>query len=237
MEKKKVIGIIGAMDVEVDGLKKNIDNAQTIKIAGIDFIKGTINNTEVVVAKSGVGKVYAAVCTQIMIIKFNPDFILNTGVCGSLTKELKACNVVVGEKVLQYDMDTSPLGDPVGLISGINKIYFDCDDKLGNALLDILESKGINHKKGIIATGDKFINDSALVKKLNTDFNAIAGDMESGSIGHVCYINDVPFGIVRSISDSGDENSDVDYAQTVEFAANVTVEVVLELCNRIFKRG
>ena len=232
MEKKKVIGIIGAMDVEVDGLKKNIDNAQTIKIAGIDFIKGTINNTEVVVAKSGVGKVYAAVCTQIMIIKFNPDFILNTGVCGSLTKELKACNVVVGEKVLQYDMDTSPLGDPVGLISGINKIYFDCDDKLGNALLDILESKGINHKKGIIATGDKFINDSALVKKLNTDFNAIAGDMESGSIGHVCYINDVPFGIVRSISDSGDENSDVDYAQTVEFAANVTVEVVLELCNR-----
>ncbi|MBR2499763.1 MAG: 5'-methylthioadenosine/adenosylhomocysteine nucleosidase [Clostridia bacterium] len=237
MEKKKVIGIIGAMDVEVDGLKKNIDNAQTIKIAGIDFIKGTINNTEVVVAKSGVGKVYAAVCTQIMILKFNPDFILNTGVCGSLTKELKACNVVVGEKVLQYDMDTSPLGDPVGLISGINKIYFDCDDKLGNALLDILESKGINHKKGIIATGDKFINDSALVKKLNTDFNAIAGDMESGSIGHVCYINDVPFGIVRSISDSGDENSDVDYAQTVEFAANVTVEVVLELCNRIFKRG
>ena len=237
MEKKKVIGIIGAMDVEVDGLKKNIDNAQTIKIAGIDFIKGTINNTEVVVAKSGVGKVYAAVCTQIMILKFNPDFILNTGVCGSLTKELKACNVVVGEKVLQYDMDTSPLCDPVGLISGINKIYFDCDDKLGNALLDILESKGINHKKGIIATGDKFINDSALVKKLNTDFNAIAGDMESGSIGHVCYINDVPFGIVRSISDSGDENSDVDYAQTVEFAANVTVEVVLELCNRIFKRG
>lgn len=229
---KKVIGIIGAMDVEVDGLKKNIDNAQTIKIAGIDFIKGTINNTEVVVAKSGVGKVYAAACTQIMILEFRPDFILNTGVCGSLTKELKACNVVVGEKVLQYDMDTSPLGDPVGLISGINKIYFDCDNKLGEALLDILKNKGINHKKGIIATGDKFINDSALVKKLNTDFNAIAGDMESGSIGHICYINDVPFGIVRSISDSGDENSDVDYAQTVEFAARVTVEVVLELCKR-----
>ncbi len=230
METKKVIGIIGAMDVEVDGLKKNIDVLETVKVAGIEFIRGIINNTEVVVAKSGVGKVYAAACAQIMILKFKPDFILNTGVCGSLTKELKACDVVVGEKVLQYDMDTSPLGDPIGLISGINKIYFDCDDKLGAVLLEILRNKGINYKKGIIATGDKFINDSALVKRLNTDFNAIAGDMESGSIGQVCYINDVPFGILRSISDSGDESSNIDYAQTVEFAARVTVEVVLELC-------
>ena len=230
MEQKKVIGIIGAMDVEVAEIKKNIENPQSTIIAGIEFIKGTIGKTEVVVAKSGVGKVFAAACAQIMILQFAPTFILNTGVCGSLTKELKACDIVIGEKVVQYDMDTSPLGDPVGLISGINKIYFDCDEKLSASLEKILENKEINYRKGIVATGDRFINDSSLVKYLNEEFNAIAGDMESASIGHVCYINNTPFGILRSISDSGDENSDVDYAQTVAFAVRVSVDVVMALC-------
>lgn len=230
MRENKVIGIIGAMDVEVQEIKKNIENPETVTIAGIDFVKGKINETEVVVAKSGVGKVFAAACAQIMILTFAPDYILNTGVCGSLTKELKALDIVIGKKVVQYDMDTSPLGDPVGLISGINKIYFDCDEDLSNTLENILKKKDINFKKGTVATGDRFINDSVLVNYLSENFGAIAGDMESASIGHVCYINNVPFGILRSISDSGDENSDVDYAQTVDFAVKVSVEVLLELC-------
>lgn len=230
MRENKVVGIVGAMDVEVQEIKKNIKNPETVTIAGIDFVKGKINETEVVVAKSGVGKVFAAVCAQIMILTFAPDYILNTGVCGSLTKELKALDIVIGQKVVQYDMDTSPLGDPVGLISGINKIYFECDEDLSNTLENILKKKSINFKKGTVATGDKFINDSVLVNYLSENFGAIAGDMESASIGHVCYINNVPFGILRSISDSGDENSDVDYAQTVDFAVKVSIEVLLELC-------
>ncbi|MBR5479771.1 MAG: 5'-methylthioadenosine/adenosylhomocysteine nucleosidase [Clostridia bacterium] len=229
----KTIGIIGAMDVEVCELKKKIDAPESKVIAGIEFIKGKIGNTTVIVAKSGVGKVFAAVCAQIMILEYTPDYIINTGVCGSLTKELHALDVVVGEKVVQYDMDTSPLGDPVGLISGINKIFFDCDVKLCDILCGILSGNDINYKKGIIATGDKFINDSTLVKRLNEDFGAIAGDMESAAIGHVCYINNIPFGIIRSISDSGDEDSNVDYQQTVEFAAGVTVEIVTELCKSV----
>lgn len=225
----KTIGIIGAMDIELEEIKKNMTVSETITIAGMEFLKGTIGDTNVVLVKCGIGKVFASACTQAMILTFKPDYIINTGVCGSLTGELKTGDVVLGEKVLQYDMDTSAVGDPIGLISGINKIYFDCDDTLTSMIEAILKEKNITYKKGVIATGDKFINDSNLVSKLRADFNAVGGDMESGSIGHVCYINDTPFAILRSMSDSADENSNEDYGVSLDFAVRTNVGVIMEL--------
>lgn len=226
----KTIGIIGAMEVELEAIKAHMKVSETISLAGMNFLKGTIGNTDVVLAQCGIGKVFAAACTQAMIMNFKPDYIMNIGVCGGLSPELKTGDIILGEKVIQYDMDTSAVGDPIGLISGINKIYFDCDIEMANKTEKILSDKNIDYKKGVVATGDKFINDSALVKWLRDNFDAIAGDMESGSIGHVCYINNVPFGILRSMSDSGDDNSDTDYKSSLDYAVKTTCDVVLALC-------
>ena len=226
----KTIGIIGAMEVEIEEIRKSMSVTETAFIAGMKFLKGTLGNTDVILAQCGIGKVYAAACTQAMIMKFAPDYIMNIGVCGGLSKELKTGDIILGGKVVQYDMDTTAVGDPVGLISGINKIYFDCDEEMNEHLEQILCDKNINYKKGVVATGDKFINDSELVAWLTDNFDAISGDMESASIGHVCYINEVPFVILRSMSDSGDENSDTDYKSSLDYAAKTTADIVFELC-------
>ena len=226
----KKIGIIGAMEVEIEEIKENMTVTQTTTIAGMNFYKGVLENTEVILAQSGIGKVFAAACTQAMIMNFAPDLIINIGVCGGLSKELKTGDIILADKVVQYDMDTSAVGDPIGLISGINKIYFECDADTNSDIEDILNNKNINYKNGVVATGDKFINDSVLVKWLCDNFDAIGGDMESASIGHVCYINDVPFTILRSMSDSGDENSDNDYKASLDYAAKTTKDIIIELC-------
>ena len=231
MKETKVIGIIGAMESETAEIKKAINIEKTVKIAGMEFVKGRLGKNTVVLSQCGVGKVFAAVCTQAMIMEFSPDLILNVGVCGAIDDGLKLCDMIIGEKVLQYDMDTTAVGDPPGLISGINKIYFDCDKNFSDACEDILKRKNINYKKGIVATGDKFLNDSLLTDKIRTEFGAISGDMESGAIGHVCYINDVPFGILRCILDSGDEDSADVYTKTLNYAAHIVFEVVCELSN------
>lgn len=226
----KKIGIIGAMEVEIEEIKKNMNVMQTTAIAGMKFYRGTLENTEVVLAQSGIGKVFAAACTQAMVMNFAPDCIINIGVCGGLSNELKTGDIILGDKVVQYDMDTSAIGDPIGIISGINKIYFDCDCEVNSSVENILKDKNINYKKGVVATGDKFINDSALVDWLRENFDAIGGDMESASIGHVCYINNVPFAILRSMSDSGDENSDNDYKSSLDYAAKTTRDIIINLC-------
>lgn len=227
---EKTIGIIGAMEIEIEEIRNKMSHYETVMIAGMPFFKGRLGSTEVVLAKCGIGKVYAAACTQAMILNFQPDYIMNIGVCGGLSKSLSTGDIILGEKVVQYDMDTTAVGDPVGLISGINKIYFDCSDAMNLRFESIIKDKGIHYQKGVVATGDRFINDSGLVAWLVKEFDAIAGDMESGAIGHVCYINEVPFGILRSMSDSGDENSDADYKSSLDYAAKTTAVIVEALC-------
>lgn len=227
----KKIGIIGAMDIEIQAIAEKMTVSESRTIAGMKFLSGKLGNTEIVLACSGIGKVFSAACTQAMILEFAPDYIMNIGVCGGLSKELSTGDIILGEKVVQYDMDTSAVGDPIGLISGINKIYFDCDEEMNSRMERIMAEKNVPYKKGVVATGDIFINDSNLVAKLRDGFNAIAGDMESASIGHVCYINNVPFGILRSMSDSGDENSDNDYKSSLEYAVKTTVDTICALCD------
>ena len=231
MERRKVIGIIGAMESETAELKKKISIDETVKISGIEFLKGKLGETDVILAKCGVGKVFAAICAQTMIMKFAPDAILNIGVCGALDGRLDLCDVVLGEKTVQYDMDTSAVGDPVGLISGINKIYFECDTEIKNKIEEILKRNNINYLCGVVATGDRFFNSKELVESVKSRFSAISGDMESGAIAHACYINDVPFEVLRCITDKGDENSGEDYKRSLEPATRRLAEIVTALCN------
>ncbi len=222
------IGIIGAMSVEVAKLKDMMENVKVERISQIDFYCGRLCGNEVIVAVSGVGKVNSAICTQTMILKYSPSVIMNTGVAGGISKETKIGDLVIATAVVQHDMDSSPLGDPVGMISGINMINIPCAKYLVELLKKASKSiENTNIFTGIIATGDQFINSNEKIKNISEQFNAIATEMEGGSIGHVCYVNGVDFCVVRSISDGGDDSSNMDFLEFLEIAVKKSIELTI----------
>lgn len=227
------IGIIGAMQMEVDELKEALSDTTNVEYSKVSFVCGKINEVEVVAAVCGVGKVFAAICAEAMILKFDVDMVINIGVAGSLTKDLGVLDVALADKVVQHDMDTSPIGDPVGLLSGINEIFLPTDDKMRALMQECLEDKKIKYLVGTIATGDQFIASDEKRVWIRNHFGAIAAEMEGGSIGHVCYINKVPFLILRSISDS--EGGAMDYQTFAEKAAVQSIDVVVEFIQRVSK--
>lgn len=220
----KLIGIIGAMDIEVDGIVSSMTNIVTEEISGVKFVKGRLFCNDVVVAKCGIGKVFAAICAQTMILKYHPDVIINSGVAGTLDSDLSVLDVAIAKSVVQHDMDTSAIGDPKGLISGINVIYINTDECVQNALLNACSACSCKAKVGTIASGDKFIATRSDKDFIKNEFGAIACEMEGASIGHVCYVNNVPFGILRAISD--DEGAEMDYSTFARLAAEQSIKIV-----------
>ena len=223
------IGVIGAMQMEVDELKASMENVKTEEYSGVTYVSGTIGGKEVVAAVCGIGKVFAAICAEAMILKFDVDCVINIGVAGTLCKELGVMDVAVADQVVQHDMNTSALGDPIGLLSGLNQVFLPSDEKMRTLLCSCLQDKGIHYEVGTIATGDLFLHKETQ-KALHERFNAIAGEMEGGSIGHVCFVNKVPFAILRSISDG--EGGAMDYQTFAEKAALQSIEVVKEFIER-----
>lgn len=221
------IGIIAAMQIEIDGIKEKIEKAETVTISGIDFVCGTIGDKKIIAAKCGIGKVFAALCAQTMILKFAPDCIVNTGVAGGLSDGLKILDVVVADDVVQHDMDTSHIGDPVGLLSGINIVNIPCNKKISDALCESVAAAGVSCIRGTVATGDQFVCTDEKRQYIKNTFNAAACEMEGGAIGHVCYVNDLPFGIIRAISDGGDDDASLDYPTFAAKAAENSVRAVL----------
>lgn len=220
----KIVGIIGAMDIEVNGIIRAMTERTDKTISGIKFISGKIGDKSVVVAKCGVGKVFAAICAQTMILEYKPTAIINIGVAGALTKDLAVMDVVLGTEVLQHDMDTSALGDPKGFISGINVTNIKADRDITASLEKAAKEVGCNVFKGIIASGDKFISNKKEKDLLNKQFNAIACEMEGAAIGHVCYVNKVPFAVLRAISDG--EGAAMDYLTFSDKAAEQSIGVI-----------
>ena len=219
-----VIGIIGAMDIEVNGIVASMNNVTEKVISGIKFYSGNLFGKSVVVAKCGIGKVFAAICAQTMILEYKPSVVINSGVAGSLTKDLGVLNVAIANNVVQHDMDTSALGDPKGFVSGINVVYFEANSNVVKALQKSADFVSCKSLSGTIATGDKFISVQSEKKSLNEEFGAIACEMEGGAIGHTCYVNNVPFGILRAISDG--DGAEMDYMTFAEKAANQSIEIV-----------
>ena len=224
------IGVIGAMQIEVDNLKASMSDISTKEYSGVTYVCGTIGDKEVVAAVCGIGKVFAAICAEAMILEFHVDYVINIGVGGTLCKELGVMDVAVADKVVQHDMNTTPLGDPVGLLSGINEVYLPTDEKMCRLLGSCLAEKGIHYHVGTIATGDLFVSTPEQKTKIHERFDAIACEMEGGSIGHVCYVNKVPFAILRSISDG--EGASMDYATFAEKAALQSILVVIDFIQR-----
>ena len=221
------------MQIEIDGIKEKIENPETVTVSGVDFVCGNIGEKKIIAAKCGIGKVFAALCAQTMILKFAPDCIVNTGVAGGLAEGLKVLDVVVAKDVVQHDMDTSPVGDPVGLLSGINIINIPCDERISDTLAKCVEAEGINCVAGTVATGDQFVADEGKRQYIKNTFNASACEMEGGAIGHVCYVNEIPFGIIRAISDGGDDDAILDYPTFAKMAADNSVKAVLRFVENI----
>ena len=226
-----LIGIIGAMDIEVNGLIANMQEPVTEVYGGISFTKGILHGQNVVVSKCGIGKVFAAMCAQTMILKYSPDVIINSGVAGALSSELSILDAVIASSVVQHDMDTSPLGDPRGLISGINIVNIDSDTTTSDKLIDAAKSLGVNTVKGIVASGDQFMADPIKKSDVAATFGAIACEMEGAAIGQVCYVNKVPFAVMRTISDGKGEA--LDYMTFSVIAANKSIQIIEDFLMRL----
>lgn len=223
------IGIIGAMEIEVESLKNSLTDMKEECFGGIKFYTGTIFSKNVVIAKCGIGKVFAAICTEIMIIKYNPRLIVNTGVGGAIAKGIGTGDVVIASKLCQHDMDTSAIGDPVGLVSGINRIWFDCQAHAVEILENAAKSLGLNYRIGAIATGDKFISSAEDKERIHSLFGADACEMEGGAVAQAAFVGNTPFCVVRAISDSADGEATMDYPTFLPIAARNSTQMTLAL--------
>ena len=227
------IGIIGAMQIEVEAICAAMTDTEREVVSGIEFVSGNLCGKRVVCAKCGIGKVFAAMCAQTMILKYAPDCIVNSGVAGTLSEQLSIGQIALAEQVVQHDMDTSPIGDPVGLISGINIIYIPTDPAVTEALAAAVAGEGVPYRRGTIASGDQFICHTADKERIRATFETadkpvIACEMAGAAIGQVCYVNKVPYGILRAISDGGDENAFADYPAFLAAAAETATRVMLQ---------
>lgn len=223
------IGIIGAMEPEVCALIKALSSPSSELVSGITFYTGEISGKRVAVAKCGIGKVFAALAAEIMILKYSPDLIVNTGVGGAVKSGLKTGDIVVADKLCQHDMDTSAIGDPKGLVSGINKIYFDTDPRANEILMREAISRGLSASLGTIATGDTFIASSSEREAIVRDFSASVCEMEGCAVAQVAFVNNTPVAVIRAISDSADGEATMDYPTFLPIAAANSTALTLAL--------
>lgn len=227
-----IIGIIGAMQEELEYLVGNMNITRKDIKANMEFKCGTIWNSDVVAVTSGIGKVNAAICTQILIDIFNVDKIINVGVAGGAGSDVKPGDVVIADSLVQHDVDSSAFGDRVGQIPRLDTFDFLCDKELleraRNASLCISEHKTF---VGRIVSGDQFIATPEKIKWLNKEFNALACEMEGASIAQVCYLNNVPFVIIRSISDNANTGAHMDYEKFKSIAVKNSSNILNIMLN------
>ena len=226
----KTIGIIGAMEEEIESIKPHIDIISTKNIVGLDFYMGKMGGNNVVLVRSGIGKVNASVCSQVLIDLYAVDYIINVGVAGAINKDLKIGDIVIATDVMHHDMDTSFFGDEIGIIPRMEESCFKADEELieiaKNISNDILKDNVI--VTGRIVSGDQFLCDIEIKNKIWAHFKASCVDMESAAIGQTCYLNKIPFSIIRSISDNSDENNQYEnfFKDSAIKASNILKEMI-----------
>lgn len=221
-----MIGIIGAMDIEVEGLLMLLKNVRKENISNVDFFQGVLGKTEVVIAKCGIGKVFSAICAEAMILKFNPDMIINIGVAGGLSETLNIGDAVIADSVAQHDMDTTALGEERGFLSEIKLVKIPTDKKISSVLEAACHAVGIKYEVGTVASGDEFVSTAEKKQFIKDTFSAKACEMEGASIGHVCFVNNVPFGVLRAISDGANDDANMDFPTFAAMAAKNSIKVI-----------
>ena len=226
------IGIIGAMDIEVNNLISMLDGHTEEKIGSILFHRGALLGKEVVIARCGIGKVFAALCAEAMMISYSPRLVINTGVGGAVASGISVLDVVVADKLCQHDMDTSPLGDPKGLISGINMVYFDADERAVDIAKAAAEALGVKTHVGTVASGDLFVSKSEEKERIYSEFRASVCEMEGAAIAQVAFVNSTPVCVIRACSDSADEGSSMDYMEFLPIAASNSTKITLAIVEK-----
>ena len=216
---KKIV-IIGAMELEVEELKEKMDIRSTQEKASMEFLEGTLNDTEVVIVRSGIGKVNAALCTQILCDVFAVSHIINTGVAGSLKNEIDIGDIVVSTDALHHDVDVRVFGYPLGEVPQMGCLAFPADKHLSTLAASVCRevNPDIEVYEGRVVSGDQFVSDKQVKDNIIENFQGFCVEMEGASIAHAAYLNHVPFVIIRAISDKADDSAEMDYP-TFEKAA------------------
>lgn len=227
-----VIGIIGAMDTEVKTLCECLTEKEIVEYAGLKFNKGKIGPNSVVVVKSGVGKVNAGICAQILILKFGATKVINTGIAGAAGADLKVFDFVVSTEAVYHDVDVRIFGYKIGQIPGLDN-FFAADAAMAEKAVEVFKnsdfSKGHRVEKGRIASGDQFIADKAVKNNIVANFAPLCVEMEGAAIAHACTVNKVPFVIIRCLSDCADDTATSTYEFNEDTCAQMCAEFVKKL--------
>ena len=230
-----MIGIIGAMEEEVAHLKEAMQVEKTVERAAMTFVKGKLDGKDVVVVRSGIGKVNAGICAQILADLFEVDTLINTGVAGSLDAALDIGDIVISTDAVQHDMDVSALGDPVGQIPRMDTFAFPADERLVQLAVQANEEANpdIHTFTGRVVSGDQFVSDGSVKERLVTQFQAKCTEMEGAAIAQAAYLNRISCVIIRAISDKADNSSTMDYPTFEKQAITHTVRLVRNLMGKI----
>jgi adenosylhomocysteine nucleosidase len=225
------IGIIGAMDEEVNIIKSRMQGVSIKTAASMEFFEGRFEGKEVVAVRSGIGKVNAAVCTQILADLYQVDAVINTGVAGSLRNEIEIADIVLSTDTLQHDMDATGFGYEPGTIPRMETSVFKADTGLlklaKEVCANVIPEVGVHI--GRVISGDQFISDSAKKAWLAEKIGGFCTEMEGAAIGHAAYLNRIPFLIIRAVSDKADHSAEMAYSQFEELAIRNTVKLLTGL--------
>ena len=230
------LGIIGAMQVEVEILLGALENKTEKTIAGSIFYEGRLEGLDVVIVQCGVGKVNAAICAQILSSCFGITHLVNTGIAGSLCAELDIGDLVVSRDAMYHDVDAVHFGYPYGKVPGMDVIAFPADDLMVNYAFDAAEAVNPGHTKiGRVATGDQFVAVKELKERIISNTQGLCTEMEGAAIAQTAYRNKIPFVILRAISDKADDSAEMDYPTFERIAAHRCAEVTRKLARQLKK--
>ena len=228
-----IIGIIGAMEKEVETLKAAMAGASVETHTGMAFYHGNLNGAEVVVVQCGVGKVNAALCVQILADLYHVTHIINTGIAGSLDAALDIGDVAISTDLMYHDFDTTAFGYPWGKVPGLDVEAFPADEGLASLAEQVCKEQGVGCKRGRIVSGDQFIASEAQKDVILGHVGGLCTEMEGAAIAHAAYRNGIPFVVIRAISDKADHSAEMDYPTFERQAAQRSAKLVEELVSRI----
>lgn len=218
-----MLAVIGAMDEEVQLIKSRLTKKKEAVHAKIDVVTGKFKGVDIVLAQSGIGKINATICTQMLIDLYKPEALMFTGVAGGLLPNMRVCDMIVASHVVQYDMDLTAFGRRHGEIPGRDRLI-ECNPTLVAKATQAYDAafegkKGApNLMLGTIASGDRFVQDKYKLRWLQREFSALATEMEGAAFGHTCHLNDLPFVVIRSLSDTACDSASGDFQNNLHTA-------------------
>ena len=230
------LGIIGAMSIEVQALKNSMKDLVTTKQTGMEFYEGTLDGLSCVVVECGVGKVNAALCAQILCDRYQVTHIVNTGVAGSLSNDLDIGDLVISQDVMYHDFNCMPVGYPIGQVPGISVLRFPADGLLQKLAQEAVAEVYPGHSlSGTVASGDQFVCDPQVKQRIIENTGALCTEMEGAAIAHAAWRNEVPFVVIRAISDKADDSAQMDYPSFEIMAADRCACVTRAMCRQLLK--